>query len=211
MLQRIAVRNATLELLIKLMNDSLLNIFILVGGTALALQIAHRDSFDLDMFSIKTFDATGLLFQIEKKYNFKQNYISNNALKGKIDKIKIDFITPQYLNIEKILLIENVRMASLPDIVAMKLNAITSNSTRVKDLIDIAYLASSFSMEDMQIEYKKKYANSNPLMIPKALSYFNDIDFNEPINLMKGKLKWPVIEKRLLAMINNSSKIFPPL
>lgn len=211
MLQRIAVKSTTLELLVMLMNDSLLNNFFLVGGTALALQIAHRDSIDLDLFCKNPFDAASLLADLENKYNFKQNYISTNTLKGEIDDVKVDFIAHQYPNIEANLLIENVRMAALPDIAAMKLNAIVSNGTRLKDFIDIAYLSSLLSLNKMQVSYHEKYTNSNPLMIPKALTYFKDIDFNEPINLMVGKLKWQIIEKRLLAMVNNPSKKFTPL
>ncbi len=211
MLQRIAVKSTTLELLVMLMNDSLLNNFFLVGGTALALQIAHRDSIDLDFFCKNAFDATNLLTELENRYNFKQNYISKNTLKGEIDNVKVDFIAHQYPNIEANLLIENVRMAALPDIAAMKLNAIMSNGTRLKDFIDIAYLSSLLSLNKMQVSYQEKYTNSNPLMIPKALTYFKDIDFTEPINLMVGKLKWQIIEKRLLAMVNNPLKKFTPL
>ncbi len=211
MLQRIAVKGTTLELLIKLMNDSLLNDFVLVGGTALALQIAHRDSVDLDLFCKESFNAASLLTDLENKYNFKQNYINNNTLKGEIDSVKVDFITHNYPDIENNLFVEGVRMAALSDIAAMKLNAIMSNGTRLKDFIDIAYLSSLLSLNNMHQSYQEKYANSNPLMVPKALTYFEDIDFNEPINLMVGKLKWQVIEKRLLAMVNNPSKIFTPL
>ncbi len=211
MLQRIAVKSTTLELLIKLMNDNLLNNFVLVGGTALALQIAHRDSVDLDLFCKDSFNASSLLTDLENKYNFKQNYINNNTLKGEIDSVKVDFITHNYPDIENNLFVEGVRMAALPDIAAMKLNAIMSNGTRLKDFIDIAYLSSLLSLNNMHQSYQEKYANSNPLMVPKALTYFEDIDFNEPINLMVGKLKWQLIEKRLLAMVSNPSKIFTPL
>ena len=51
MLQKQTVNAGTLELLIVLMGDEQLNDFILVGGTALALQIGHRKSIDLDFFS----------------------------------------------------------------------------------------------------------------------------------------------------------------
>lgn len=34
--------------------------FILVGGTALALQVGHRDSIDLDLFTKHPFDASEL-------------------------------------------------------------------------------------------------------------------------------------------------------
>lgn len=211
MLQRIAVKDSTLELLIKLMKDDLLNDFSLVGGTALALQIGHRDSIDLDFFCKKQYDALELQTELDKKYNFRQNYLSKNTLKGEIEGVKIDFIRHEYDNIEDDILIENVRMSSLIDICAMKVNAIVGNGTRIKDFIDTAFLSSFFSMMDIGNAYQKKYPNSNFLMATKALTYYEDIDFNEPIKLMVGKLEWSIIEKRLYDMVNHPKKVFTPL
>ena len=47
----------TLQLLIKLQQDPLLDVFFLVGGTALALHIGHRLSIDLGLFSGEPFDT----------------------------------------------------------------------------------------------------------------------------------------------------------
>ncbi len=109
------------------------------------------------------------------------------------------------------LLIENVRMASLPDIAAMKLNAIVGNGTRIKDFIDVSYLSSFLSLNDMQKAYSHKYPNSNPIMIHKALSYHLDINIKEPIKMTAGRLDWALIEKRIMDMINNPTKVFSPL
>jgi hypothetical protein len=43
------------------MQDNLLKDFFLVGGTALSLQIGHRISIDLDLFSVNSFDDSQLL------------------------------------------------------------------------------------------------------------------------------------------------------
>ena len=51
MLQTQTVEPLTLGLLRKLMLDPLFGQFVLVGGTALSLQIGHRKSVDLDMFT----------------------------------------------------------------------------------------------------------------------------------------------------------------
>ncbi len=51
MLQYSAVYPRTLELLKKLMQEECLKPFNLVGGTALALQLGHRISVDIDLFS----------------------------------------------------------------------------------------------------------------------------------------------------------------
>ena len=102
-------------------------------------------------------------------------------------------------------------MASLPDVAAMKLNAIVGNGTRIKDFIDISYLSSFLSLNDMQKAYSHKYPNSNPIMVPKALSYHRDINLKEPIKMIAGRLKWALIEKRLMNMIDNPTKVFSPL
>jgi len=52
----------------RLQNDDLLDTFFLVGGTALALQIGHRFSIDLDFFCLEAFD-TQVLTQYLSKYD----------------------------------------------------------------------------------------------------------------------------------------------
>ena len=57
MLQTSTVERSTLQLLKKLMCDEKLSDFILAGGTNLALQIGHRKSIDLDLFTYKEFET----------------------------------------------------------------------------------------------------------------------------------------------------------
>lgn len=57
MLQLQTVEPSTLELLKALMEKEYLNSFVLVGGTALALQLGNRKSIDLDMFSTADFSS----------------------------------------------------------------------------------------------------------------------------------------------------------
>lgn len=93
-------------------------------------------------------------------------------------------------------LFQDFRLASLEDIAAMKLNAITGNGTRIKDFIDIAYLSSIFSLNQMLDFYYLKY-HSNTLIPMKAITYFDDINFNEPLKMLNGKFSWKVIANRL--------------
>ena len=57
MLQFQTVESNTLELLRSLMQKEYLNSFVLVGGTALALQLGNRKSIDLDLFSNTDFSS----------------------------------------------------------------------------------------------------------------------------------------------------------
>jgi hypothetical protein len=47
-------------------------------------------------------------------------------------------------------------------------------------------------------------------MVLKALAYFDDINFNEPINMLNGNAKfdWKKIKKHLLLMIKHPNRIF---
>lgn len=61
MLHTKTIESITLGLLKRLMADKALTQFDLVGGTALSLQIGHRKSIDLDMFSHTDFEAAAIL------------------------------------------------------------------------------------------------------------------------------------------------------
>ena len=52
MLHYETIAPATRKLLNRLMSDNRLHDFVLVGGTSLALQLGHRLSVDLDLFTI---------------------------------------------------------------------------------------------------------------------------------------------------------------
>ncbi|KAF0238177.1 MAG: hypothetical protein FD181_1385 [Prolixibacteraceae bacterium] len=208
MLHKETVERRTLELLIKLMNDASLKEFVLVGGTALALQLGHRISEDIDLFSTQPFDSFNLGDYLRLNYNFELDFIARNTLKGEIYGVQLDLITHQYPWLQKQHIFENIRLASYIDVAAMKLNAISGNGTRVKDFIDIAFLSSEISLNQMLVAYEKKY-NSNPIMPLKGLLYYDDINFKEPIKMTKNdSFNWKAIEKRLKLMHRFPDKIF---
>ena len=68
MLQLRTIEPSTLGLLKRLNQEPLLADNFLVGGTSLALQLGHRFSVDLDMFTQKNFDADLLLYHLEQHY-----------------------------------------------------------------------------------------------------------------------------------------------
>lgn len=211
MLRTETVPPATLELLKDLMKDKQLDDFFLVGGTALSLRIGHRISIDLDFFSLKEFDKNVLLTNLESSKSFKLDFLAQNTVKGKIGQIIVDFITHAYPLVKNVHQIEGVRLASLEDIAAMKLNAIVGNGTRLKDFIDIAYLSSHLSLKQMLDAYEHKYSSRNQVLVLKSLAYFNDINQNEPIQLLDGTYKWDPIKGRILAMLEEPDKLFQPV
>lgn len=211
MLFKETIEKSTLELLSKLMGDDLLSNFVLVGGTALALQIGHRISIDLDLFTSQPFDAEELTDYLRTSYGFELDFISTNTVKGEINGVQVDCIAHQYPWITKSNDIEKIRLAGLTEIAAMKLNAIAGNGTRIKDFIDLAYLSTKISLNQMLNAYTEKY-KSNSVMPLKALVFFNDINFNEPIKMAGlNRFEWKTVENRLQLMQKLPNKIFDKL
>lgn len=213
MLQTTTVEKRTLELLKQLQSQSELSDFHLAGGTALALYLGHRKSIDLDLFTPYPFNTTRLDHFLVTKFGFQGDYSEQNTLKGRIDDVKIDCITHPYPLLQNPLEEEGIRLYSQPDIIAMKLSAIADNGSRLKDFIDIAYLSTQYSFQEMLGFYVQKFPTSSPLRPLKGITYFDDIDHEETVVMLESTYSWQKITDRLQAMTAHQSKVFasPPL
>lgn len=208
MLHTETVTGPTLELLKKLQAESTMSDFNLAGGTSLALYLGHRISVDLDLFTPEPFNAAELEAFLQDKYGFRTDFMEKNTLKGTIDGIKIDCITHSYDYLAKPYSESGVRLYSMEDIIAMKLSAIADNGSRLKDFIDIAFLSTRFPFNSMLRLYERKFPRSNVIRPFKAITYFNDIDFEENIVMLTGQFDWKLIEKRLVDMTKTQDKVF---
>ena len=117
MLQTATVERGTYELLKKLMKDDFLSDFLLAGDTNLALQIGHRLSVDLDLFSFQPFDALKLEEHLLKNYNFVPlRVFAVNTVVGYIDNVKVDIIAHIYPFLNPPLIEDEIRLYSLQEI-----------------------------------------------------------------------------------------------
>lgn len=213
MLYESTVEEETLGLLRELQSEKLLQNFYLVGGTALALYLGHRKSVDLDLFSEQPFDVEKIEKYLYDKYGFLGSYARNQTLKGVINGVKIDLINYPYANIDTPLIDRHYRISGIKDIIAMKLSVIADSGTRIKDFVDIAYLSTLYSFDEMLGFYEQKFPSSNRFRPLKALAYFDDIDFSENIVMLNDTYDWNAIETRLMEMTKDTEKRFekPPL
>lgn len=208
MLYTETVARPTLELLKKLQGDDILSSFSLAGGTSLSFYLGHRISVDLDLFTPQPFDTGKLESYLYDNYHFKTDFMEKNTLKGTINGVKIDCITHPYKYLESLYIESGIRLYSMEDIVAMKLSAIADNGSRLKDFIDIAFLSVRFPFYSMLKFYERKFPDANVIRPFKAITYFEDIDFDEDLVMLNGKYDWTLIEKRLFDMTKNQNKIF---
>jgi len=212
MLHTETVEPGTLELLRKLQSEEMLKNAYLVGGTSLALRLGHRKSIDIDLFIKEDYDNEELAYFLQTKYDFQVKACRGWTLKGEIDKVKIDIISYKYDFVEEPEIIDGVKMISIPDIIAMKLVAISDSGNRMKDFVDIAYLSTMYSFEDMLSFFAQKYPKSNPMTAAKGLSYFGDLDQKDIVDTTV-KFSWNAVKKRLEEMTRQTNRVFesPPL
>lgn len=178
----------------------------------MALQIGHRISVVLDLFTSASFDKDFLKNHLIEQYGFVVDYEAKNTLKGEINGVLVDCIAHEYPLINPIFEKDGLRFASLLDIAAMKLNAISGNGTRIKDFIDVAYLSDQYSFNQMLDAYCQKYEVQNPIIPVKALTFWDEIKFHQPIKMLnKGENLWKKVSKRLLDMQKSPDKIFNSL
>lgn len=208
MLHKETIEPGTLELLKHLQAEPELETFNLVGGTSLALQIGHRKSIDLDLFTDTAFDLEALTAMLVEKYGLRVSYARKQTLKGFINHVMIDCIRFDYPHIEVPQTIDGVRLESIPDIIAMKLSAIAQNGTRIKDYIDVACLSNRYTLNEMLEFYQRKYPNANIMMPAKALTYFKEINFEESVVMTNSEFHWDNIANRLMQMTQEPQKRF---
>ncbi len=202
MLQYTAVYPKTLELLKKLMQEECLSKFNLVGGTALALQLGHRISVDIDLFSTHDFDTKQLTATLRKTFKFDVITEFENSLIQKLEYpansgnfIKVDIIKYPYKLIKSPLETDGIRLLTKEDIIPMKLSAIGSRSSK-KDFYDIFFLLQEFSIKEMFELFEQKFPNINYFHIIKSLTYFEDADTELNPKMMK-KITWKQVKNEI--------------
>ncbi len=191
-----AVAPGTLELLKKLMKLPALNQFALVGGTNLALRFGHRLSIDFDLFSDEPFEPEQIYANVRDAFPNTEFISSNqNMLFLFIENIKTDFVRLPFAYIQPVEVIEGIRLASAPDIVAMKLSAISQRGIK-KDFWDIAELLNYYSIEEMLAMFQQKYGQRDILYVLRSLVYFEDAEpLRNPDAL--NNLSWQQVKSKV--------------
>lgn len=190
MLQTQTVEPGTFSLLKDLMALPELHDFCLVGGTALSLLYGHRISVDLDLFSTTPFENADVVNALQKK--FKGSFVNRSTnprfgIFGFINQTKVDLINYPHPLIRPPKIIEGIRMFSVEDIMAMKVQAILGRGKK-KDFWDIAELLQHFSVEDFIRFHKEKYSTQHLFItVPQALIYFADAEESEAPMSLKGQ------------------------
>lgn len=185
----------TLRLLENLQSLPFLEQARLVGGTALALQIGHRKSVDLDFFGSISASAEEMKEALSANHTISSIKEAQNINMFLVDSVKVDFVNYRYNWIDDVVIEGYLRLASIMDIAAMKIYAIIGRGTK-KDFIDLFFLLQRFSLEDILDFYVKKYPDGSLFMALKSLSYFDDAE-GDPMPIMLEPVSWEQVKEAI--------------
>jgi hypothetical protein len=172
--------------------------FVLYGGTALALRLAHRESVDFDFFSSLPFQAIELLGSVAYLKNQRVTQQSENTLSCEVGSgetaTRISFFGG--LSLGQIEAPDRaqgngVAVASLTDIFGMKCATVPQRN-EAKDYLDIHALITRGRLDlarglaSAQAIYGRQY---NPVMTLQALSYFDDLADPLPEGIKKDLIE----------------------
>ncbi|MBM3177762.1 MAG: nucleotidyl transferase AbiEii/AbiGii toxin family protein [Bacteroidetes bacterium] len=206
--------NTTSELLrsilLKLSDQEIFNGFRLVGGTALSLQIGHRKSDDIDLFtdqyygSVDFYIIDSFLRRTFKYVSSPSQPLSNIGRSyfigdSRFNAVKLDlyhtdtFIWPT-------LQVNKCKLASLEEIIAMKLE-IFQDRGRKKDFWDIHALSNKFTFNQMLNFHQQRYPYShNVELIRKNILDFEKADDDLSPKCIRG-LNWELIKIDLIIFV----------
>ena len=194
----------TLELLRKIQSLEMFKDARLVGGTALALQLGHRKSIDLDFFG--SVDASLQEIASALSTFASVSPLSESSMKRFliVDGVKVDVVNYPYSWIDEPVIEDGVALAGIKDIAAMKLSAITNGGTR-KDFVDFYFLLKYFSFEELINLYVQKYSDTQLFTTLKSLTYFDDAE-QDPMPAMMVTLEWEDVKSLIVAEVGRFMK-----
>ncbi len=168
----------------------------LAGGTALALQVGHRQSVDLDFFTGDAiFDETALERKLIQTKKWKTTFRQEGTIYGELLGAKVSFIAyPFFQPSTKHVLCGNVRLLIPEDIAAMKIIAISQRG-RKRDFVDLYWYCQNREPLKTVIEQAlKQYPQQhNVPHIFKSLVYFVDAE-DDPMPTLHFDVTWKQVK-----------------
>jgi len=168
--------------------------FYLAGGTALALQLGHRRSIDLDFFTaIDPLDAASRRRIIDALAVHDPHAIEDvegNLVLRLGDALHVAFLSYGYPLLDPPLAVEGVAVASIRDVGLMKLDAVISRGSR-KDFVDLYFVSQRMPIDGLLDDAEAKYPFSRdfPLMAVTSLVRFENADIDAPPEMLV-EIRW---------------------
>ena len=186
----------------RLVASDVLESWTLAGGTALALQLGHRYSEDLDFFGAADFDTEGVVHQLAALGKVAVQSRSAGTLHAVVDRLRVSFLRAQEPLVFPGVAYRGLNVADPRDIAAMKVVAIGGRGSR-KDFVDLYfYLETGATLAGTLAVLRERFAqvDYNEYHLLKSLVYFDDAEA-EPMPRMLRAVSWDAIKEAMAAEV----------
>lgn len=175
--------------------------FYLSGGTALSLQLGHRESEDLDFFIKNPFHPQTLQRKLLQYGKLEDVMLDDGTLNVFMDGVKLQFLYYPYDLLETFIPWNGIYLSSVIDIACTKLITISDRGSK-KDYIDLYMVLQKVSLQELLGKLEEKYKNVeyNLPHILKSLVYFNDAD-GQPMPKMHTNLTWEHVKEFVVEQV----------
>lgn len=198
---------STLGLLKRLQCLPVLSDTRLVGGTALALQLGHRKSVDLDFFG--SWDLSESLEESLSQCGTTRREGGRIRMQFyNIDGVKVDCVTYDAPWLDPPILEDGLRLAAERDIAAMKLFAIANRGAR-KDFIDVWFLLGRHDLPTLIQWFSAKYPDSEWPLVLRSLVYFEDAE-RTPMPEMLLPFDWETAKEDIRSAVRKFATTVSP-
>ncbi len=181
----------------------------LAGGTALALWLDHRNSYDLDIYSPLEFDIEELKQKFTKEISdFQPISTAWQTVHGKSADTEISLFYYQYPLLKELTPFLNFTIASVEDIAAMKVEAIAGRGLK-RDFFDIYKILKSkgWSLDYLLKLNEQKYNRQGSFTphILRSLVYFDDAELL-PERAQEVDSEWESVKSFFVQEVSQLSK-----
>jgi hypothetical protein len=180
------------------------------GGTAVALHLGHRRSDDLDWFGqAERGDMLSLVAELAKGgLELEVEDVQRGTVHGSVSGMRTSVLTYAYpfLNPPSRASGLGCKVASLEDLAAMKLSAVTQRGSR-KDFLDVFAIGlERIPLPDMLELYSQRYRIENLAHVLIGLTYFDDAD-KDSMPLMLWDVGWAEVKRALREWVKELTRL----
>lgn len=194
-----AVTPQLLEIAKQLTASSGLSDFRMVGGTAIALQLGHRKSVDIDFFANKTVNKNDVKKTLTGLFPNCEFVLTEHSISFEKHGVRVELYDGRQTPfLEGPVLEGGLRMASLHDLAAFKLDAIVGRREK-KDYLDLYVLFEKLGASPVLDKFKSYNPNVSVKSILFALEEAHTSRDNKSVvPEMLIEVSWNEIEKAMV-------------
>ena len=198
-----------IELLREIQREEKLGDFLLGGGTGLALQIGHRQSDDIELYTNSGFNVFSIISFLSRSFEEQYQLVhsTKEALQALVQGMRVTFAGTSGTNAGEPAAGDSIRLMHKKDIGAITLMKIRQRK-EAKDFVDIWYLLREYPLEELLDSYRQKYRRDDTEEIKKSLAESDQVNpFSwEKIKVLKKNIFLSEIPRDLAVIIANHEK-----